>query len=227
MEEESTQDSFGPDETVAAILLVDRDRVDMACRRAAWTRGSIVVVGWLVVICVALAWRATVRLTEARGHARTLEVEARHFRDLSQAAAGLAHETRNPLGLIRGWTQRLAEIGVNSGDGRQHAQAVIEECDRVTARINQFLAFARPSEPKSERFDLARLVEELAALLEPDLDAKQLTLSRMAAGSEILADREMLRQALFNLLQNAIQAAPVGGTVETSVAARARRTAAD
>ena len=41
--------------------------------------------------------------------AQTLEVEARHFRDLSQAAAGLAHETRNPLGLIRGWTQRWAE----------------------------------------------------------------------------------------------------------------------
>ena len=217
MEEEATQDSFGPDKTVAAILLVDRDRADKACRRAAWTRGSIVVAGWLVVICVALAWRATVRLAEARGHARTLEVEARHFRDLSQAAAGLAHETRNPLGLIRGWTQRLAEIGVNSCDGRQHAQAVIEECDRVTARINQFLAFARPSEPKPERFDPAELVGELAVLLEPDLDAKQLTLSRMASGTAILADREMLRQALFNLLQNAIQAAPEGGTVETSV----------
>ncbi|MHB8969156.1 MAG: histidine kinase dimerization/phospho-acceptor domain-containing protein [Pirellulaceae bacterium] len=208
MEEETIQDSFGPDTTVAAMLLVDRDRVDRACRRAAWTRGSIIVGGWLVVVCVALAWRATVHLTEAHGRARTLEVEARHFRDLSQAAAGLAHETRNPLGLIRGWTQRLAEIGVNAGDGRQHAQTVMEECDRVTARINQFLAFARPSEPKQERFDLALLVAELAALLEPDLDAKQLTLRGLASSTAIMADREMLRQALFSLLQNAMQAAP-------------------
>jgi two-component system, NtrC family, sensor histidine kinase HydH len=205
---------------VAAILLVDRDRADIACHRAAWTRGSIVVAGWLVVLCVALTWRATVRLAEARGRARTLEVEARHFRDLSQAAAGLAHETRNPLGLIRGWTQRLADSGADSSDARQRVQAVIEECDRVTARINQFLAFARPSDPKPERFDLTALVGELAVLLEPDLNAKHLSIGRMTGNNPILADREMLREALFNLLQNAVQASPEDETVEISVARR-------
>jgi two-component system, NtrC family, sensor histidine kinase HydH len=220
MQDRDTRDSFAPGKTVAAILLVDRDRADVACHRAAWTRGSIVVAGWLVVLCVALVWRATVRLAEARGRARTLEVEARHFRDLSQAAAGLAHETRNPLGLIRGWTQRLAETGADSCDGRQRVQSVIEECDRVTARINQFLAFARPSDPKPERFDLAELVGELTVLLEPDLHAKCLSIGRMTSGNTICADREMLRESLFNLLQNAIQASPENGTVETSVVRR-------
>lgn len=213
---EDPQDAFAPGKPVAAILLVDRQHTDEVCRHAARTRGSIVAGGWLVVLCVALAWRATVRLAEARGQARALEVEARHFRDLSQAAAGLAHETRNPLGLIRGWAQRLAETGVNCGDGRRQAQAVIEECDRVTARINQFLAFARPSEPKAERFDPAEVIGELAMLLEPDLNAKRLTLARFTPGNTVTADREMLRQALFNLLQNAIQAAPEDGSVETS-----------
>jgi signal transduction histidine kinase len=215
-EESDAASSFQPGQTVAAVLLVDRDRADRACRRAVWLRGTIVAAGWLVVLCVALAWRATVRLAEARGHARSLEIEARHLRELGQAAAGLAHETRNPLGLIRGWTQRLAETGVNSREGQQQAQTVIEECDRLTARINQFLAFARPSEPKPERFDAAEVVDELAVLLEPDLGVKQLTLSRMAPGSIILADREMFRQALFNLLQNAVQASPEKAAVETS-----------
>ena len=218
MEEDDRDNSFAAGSMVATILLVDRERADSLCRRAAWTRRSIVAAGWLVVLCVALAWRATVRLAEAHGLARTLEVEARHFRELSQAAAGLAHETRNPLGLIRGWTQRLAQTGVATCDGRLQAQAVIEECDRVTARINQFLAFARPSEPRPERFDPAELVGQLAVLMEPDLSAKELTLCRIVPGSTILADREMLRQALFNLLENAIRAAPEGGTVETSVA---------
>jgi signal transduction histidine kinase len=217
MEAEDAQGPFAPGKAVTAVLVVDRSRADTACRRAGWTRGSIVAAGWLVVLCMALAWRATVRLAEARGRARTLEIEARHFRDLNQAAAGLAHETRNPLALIRGWTQRLAETGADSRDGQQQAQAVIEECDRVTARINQFLAFVRPSEPKAERFDPAELVGELAVLLEPDLSAKHLRLGCMARGNTILADREMLRQALFNLLQNAIQAAPENGTVETSM----------
>ena len=216
-DEDHTPRVLAPGKPVAAILVMDRSRVDAAYRRAAWTRGWIVVAGSLVVLCVALVWRATVRLAEARGQARSLEIEARHFRDLSQAAAGLAHETRNPLGLIRGWTQRLAETGVGSGDGRQQVQAVIEECDRVTARINQFLAFARPSEPKPERLDPAQLTEELAVLLEPDLGAKQVTLQGLTAGNTLLADREMLRQALFNLLQNAIHAAPEGSAVEISL----------
>ncbi len=220
MEERDAHDSFAPGKTVAAVLLVDRDRADIACHRAAWTRGSIVIAGWLVVVCVALAWRASVRLAEARGLARTLEVQARHFRDLSEAAAGLAHETRNPLGLIRGWTQWLAEAGADSCDGRQRIQAVVEECDRVTARINQFLAFVKPSEPKSERFDLTELVSELAVLLEPDLNAKRLSIGRMTEEITVFADREMLRESLFNLFQNAIQASPENGTVETSAVHR-------
>jgi two-component system, NtrC family, sensor histidine kinase HydH len=215
--EEDASGSFVPGKTVAAVLLIDRGRADQVCRRAAWLRSSIVIAGSLVVLCVAIVWRSTVRLAESRGRERSLAMEARHFRDLSQAAAGLAHETRNPLGLIRGWTQRMADAGVDSHDGRQQAQAIIEECDRVTARINQFLAFARPSEPKLERFDPAEVAGELAVLLDPDLIAKRLTLRRMAPGTTIRADREMFRQALFNLLQNAIQFSPEGAAVEVTI----------
>ena len=203
----------------AAVLILDRSQADAQCRSAAWLRGSVVAAGGLVLICLALAWRATVRLAEARGHARLLETEARHLRELSQAAAGLAHETRNPLGLIRGWTQRLDQSGLESPEQRQQAHAVVEECDRVTARINQFLAFAKPCEPQREPVRVAELMDELAGLLEPDLDAKDLTLNRRAvsATETIRADREMLRQALFNLVQNAVQSSPQGGTVEIAL----------
>lgn len=216
-EDPDTQGEFVPGKPAVAILVMSRERADAAIRQAAWTRGFIVLGGWVVTLCIALVWRATVRLAEARGRARTLEIEARHFRDLSQAAAGLAHETRNPLGLIRGWTQRLAETCINTGDGQKQAQAIMEECDRVTARINQFLAFARSSDPQVKPVDPAEVVGELAMLLEPDLNLKHLGIGRMAGGSTILADREMLRQALFNLLQNAIQASPERGTVETTL----------
>jgi len=204
-----------------AILLLDRQHVDAQCSRAAWLRSCVVAAGGLVLICVALAWRATVRLAEARGRARVLEAETRHFHELSQAAAGLAHETRNPLSLVRGWTQRLAQSELHSPDAQRQARTVVEECDRVTSRINQFLAFARPSEPSLEAVDPNRIVDELAALLEPDLVAKNLRLSRTESELRrtVRADREMLRQALFNLVQNAIQFAPQGGTVEITVAA--------
>lgn len=209
--------AFLPGETVTAVLVVARDRADHAILRAFWSRLLVVAAGWAVLICVAMAWRATVRLAEERGRGRALEVEARHLRELSQAAAGLAHETRNPLGLIRGWTQRLADPDGSVENTRQQAQRIVEECDRLTARINQFLAFARPHEPQLDRFDPAEVVAELAVLLEPDLAAKQVTLQTLSAGHTVLADREMLRQALFNLLQNAIQSSAENQCVETSV----------
>ena len=155
----------------------------------------------------------------ARSRARVLELEARHLSDLSQAAAGLAHETRNPLGLVRGWTQRLAQSDLQNRQQQEQARAVVEECDRVTARINQFLSFARPCRPELEPVDAEQLIAELAVLLEPDLDAKELKLQHSVSKpwKMIRVDREMFRQALFNLISNAIQFAPEKGAVEISV----------
>ena len=189
-----------------SILVLDQTQVREKCRHAFRLRVWVVVAGGVVLISAALAWLTTVRLMRARSRARVLELEARHLSDLSQAAAGLAHETRNPLGLVRGWTQRLAQSDLQDPQQQAQARAVVEECDRVTARINQFLSFARPCRPELEPVDAGQLVAELAVLLQPDLEAKQLKLehSVLTPGRMIRVDREMLRQALFNLIGNAI-----------------------
>jgi signal transduction histidine kinase len=218
-EEPDAGEPFAGGGQFAAILLLDRSRADALRRSAAWSDASVAAAGGLVLVCVALAWRASVRLVEARGRARVLEAETRHLRDLGQAAAGLAHETRNPLGLIRGWTQRLAQSDTDDPERQEHAQALIEECDRVTARINEFLAFARPCAPSPQTVDLGQLVDELAAVLQPDLEAKNLRLEREQPlrDPRVLADRELLRQALFNLMQNAIHFAPEGDAVRIAI----------
>lgn len=199
-----------------ALLVLDALPVVERCRRAAWTRLAVVTAGALLLFFLAILWRTTFRLAEARGREQLLESEARYLRELGQAAAGLAHETRNPLGLIRGWTQRLASADFGVDAARDRSQAIVEECDRLTARINQFLAFARPTSPQLEQVEPAILVGELAALLEPDLQSKSLRLdfTSLERAATIRSDRELLRQALFNLLQNAVQAAPDGTAVE-------------
>ena len=201
------------------VLLLDASPTENRCRQEAQLRGLVVAAGTFVLLCVALVWRSTLRTAEARGRARLLESEARHLRDLSQAAAGLAHETRNPLGLIRGWTQRLADDLPGTEEHRVKAQSIVEECDRVTARINQFLSFARPSKTETETVVVRDVVDELATLLEPVLDAKSLELECDAVDSAltIQADREMFRQALFNLLQNAVQFSSDAGVIEVAV----------
>lgn len=208
---------FIPGARLVAMLVLDRSEVDAAVRREARLRTTIAAGGAVLLGCLALAWLATLRLTEMKGRTRLLEIQARHLEELNQAAAGLAHETRGPLGLVRGWAQRLAES--ETGLRSERLAAMVEECDRITVRINQFLTFARPRRPSPQAVDLAGILNELAALLEPDLEARRVQLVRCGEGSpaSMRADRELLRQALFNLLVNAIHAAPADTAVEVAV----------
>lgn len=211
-------DAESADRDYVIAVLLSRSRADLLMRHASQSHALAVSLAWLAIGLLTWAWRASVRFVEARGKTQLLETEASYLHELSQAAAGLAHETRNPLGLIRGWTQRLAELDGDTDVRQQHSHAVVEECDRLTARINQFLAFAKPQSPNVTGVAPGELVEELNVLLQPDLDSKQvrLELEISPVCHEIRADRELLRQALFNLLQNAIQFSPDCGMVTIS-----------
>ncbi len=193
-----------------SIVVLDRSGTIAQLHREARNRTLIFVMGTLLLLAVGVVWQFTVRLAQSEGTTRLLKAETRHLRELGQAAAGLAHETRNPLGLIRGWTQRLVETGLPSDDQQEQAEAVLEECDRVTARINQFLSFARQAKVETGPVAMEELVQELQTLLQSDLDARGLKLAtiRLADPPVIQADRDQLRQVLFNLLQNAIAFAP-------------------
>ena len=124
-----------------SIVVLDRSATIAQIQREARNRVLIFALGTLLLLAAGAVWQFTVRLAHAEGTTRVLKAETRHLRELGRAAAGLAHETRNPLGLIRGWTQRLVEAGLPCDEQQEQAEAVLEECDRVTARINQFLAF--------------------------------------------------------------------------------------
>jgi len=215
-ESEMEPSRFQPGHSYSTVFVLDRSEVDRQLAQATWLRCWLVVTAGLILLLLAFAWLATVRLLEARSRERILQSEADHLREMGQAAAGLAHETRNPLGLVRGWTQKLAQAATSSPEVQQQAQAVIEECDRVTARINQFLAFAKPCDPKRQDVDLEQLAAELKIILEPDLEAKQLTIEYKAEPSSatVSVDREMFRQAVFNLVSNAIAFSPSEGVIE-------------
>jgi signal transduction histidine kinase len=202
-----------------SIIVLDRSATIAQIRREARNRMLIFVMGTLLLLAVGAVWQFTVRLAQSEGTTRLLRAETRHLRELGQAAAGLAHETRNPLGLIRGWSQRLIESGLPSDDQQEQAEAVLEECDRVTARINQFLAFARQAEVETGPVAVDELVQELQTLLQPDLDAHALKLETVHLDdpAAIQADRDQLRQVLFNLLQNAIAFAPAGTAITISL----------
>ncbi|TWU28744.1 ATP-binding protein [Novipirellula artificiosorum] len=198
-----------------AKLVLDRQFADSQIQHEASNRMMLVMFGGLLIVATGMTWRSTVRLADAQGRAGVLRVEARHLSELGQAAAGLAHETRNPLGLVRGWAQRLSDQGLPTPEQKQQADAIVEECDRVTARINEFLSFARPVDPQMAAVAIRELVEQLTVLLEVDLAAKNVKLAWQSIPGDlrIMADAELLRQAIFNLIQNAVTFASDGGCV--------------
>jgi len=137
-----------------------------------------------------------------------------HLAQMNLAAAGLAHETRNPLNLIRGLAQMIAMQPDETQKLKERASGIIEEADRVTVQLNEFIDYSKPREPHFAPVEVARLVADVGRTLFPDIEDKQIQFKPPETPLTIAADEQLLRQALFNLLLNAVQAVDPGGKIE-------------
>lgn len=161
----------------------------------------------------ALAWRNLSRNAELQIRLVKAGEMNSHLAQMNFAAAGLAHETRNPLNLIRGLAQMIALQAQASPKLKEHASAIIEEADRVTVQLNQFIDYSKPRQAHFAPVDVPRLVADVARTLLPDIEDKQIRLEPAATALTVEADEQLFRQALFNLLLNAVQAVEAGGHI--------------
>ncbi|MDD5557221.1 MAG: ATP-binding protein [bacterium] len=133
-------------------------------------------------------------------------------------AAGVAHEIRNPLGIMKTSADMIRR---GSRDGEQNfelAQFMVEEIERLNRVVTRLLEFARPSAPKVESCDLHEILDRALALVGPQHRLGNLEIARdYAAGlPHIPGDREQLCQLFLNLIINAAQAMPGGGRLTLS-----------
>jgi len=132
---------------------------------------------------------------------------------LGQVAAGIAHELRNPLVGI-GSTAKVLLDDFESGDPkRKEVEVILSETRRLDRIVNQIVDYARPRRLAPTRIDLNRLAGEVSKLLKSRLEDKHLTIKISISPmiSEFTADRDLLRQVLLNIIDNAIDATPNGG----------------
>jgi signal transduction histidine kinase len=134
---------------------------------------------------------------------------------MNLAAAGLAHETRNPLNIIRGMAQMISKSDAPA-DTRDKSRAIVDETDKVTAQLNEFINYSRPREVRRAPIPLNAAVSEVVRALNYDIEEKKLRVEIGIEPLSIQADEQLLRQALFNLLLNAIQAVGPGGHIQFS-----------
>jgi signal transduction histidine kinase len=173
--------------------------------------------GSLAVAGLGLAWRNVVRSSELQMRLLRASELNSHLREMNIAAAGLAHETRNPLNIIRGVAQMISKQTEASNEVRAKSREIVDEVDRVTAQLTEFINYSKPREIRRAPVILGSVISDVVRALKFDLEDKSIQLSVLEENLTVEADEKLLRQVLFNLLINAIQAVDAKGEIQIAI----------
>lgn len=188
-----------------------------------WKRQAPIFASALVCILAATAvWIAGIRRRILAGELAAERIRSAHLEELGLAAAGLAHETKNPLGIIMGMAQQIEARHDIPAESRAMLGHIMDEVDKASSRLGNFMNFARQRKPSPTAVRIDRLCGEVVRILGPDFEAAGVELLTQVAEATIAADEAMLRQILVNLLLNSLHASPAGSTVRIVLRGRAR-----
>jgi signal transduction histidine kinase len=174
----------------------------------------------VVVTCIAIVALVAVSYYLLLTLGRFVDLKAReeserHLRVLGSMSATLAHEIRNPLGAMKGLTQLAQEELPEAHRTQELMKTVISEAERLEKLVSSLLDFARPRAPQLREFDFRQAVLEVYEMLRPRAAEQNVALS-LDAGTQplvISSDPDGIRQVLFNVLLNALDATPPGGAI--------------
>ena len=149
-----------------------------------------------------------------------LERLVSHYHELAELAGSLAHEIKNPLAVIRMNVDLLAEDFADADTPRERRarakfDVVHDQCARLESLLNDFLKFARVRSLDLVPGNLNEQIESVLRFFSVAThDVNIRVLPHLDGGlPSVLLDKEMLRAALVNLVKNAIEAMPDGGTL--------------
>lgn len=150
-------------------------------------------------------------LKQIEGHLRAAE----RLSTLGELTASLAHEVRNPLGSIRG----VAEILRDESHNESHTKFIdilLKEVQRIESVVANYLSLARQKSLQKAPFDVVAVIESTLALVGPEIRKKNLKVidAYQPQHLKMLGQEDQIRQAILNIVLNAIQASPVRGALE-------------
>ena len=145
--------------------------------------------------------------------------EAERLAVLGRIAAGLAHEIRNPLGSITGSIEMLRESAELTDEDRRLCDIVQREARRLNDLVGDMVDLSKPRPPRAEATDVAALAREVVELATNSTRGTDTTVKYDGPAGPALArcDGGQMRQVLWNLVRNALQASPAGSTVTVGV----------
>jgi signal transduction histidine kinase len=171
-------------------------------------------------ILTAFAELSALAIEKARLYERIVDIEEQlrqneRLSALGLLAAEVAHEIRNPLTVMKMLYHSL-DLRFDAGDPRaKDARILGEKMDHLNRTVEQILDFARSTEPRAMTVNVNELLHNLHLLVRHKLSAHNIVLTQQLHPGlpQLIADPTQLEQALLNIILNAVQAMPAGGTL--------------
>jgi PAS domain S-box-containing protein len=142
-------------------------------------------------------------------------IQTERLASIGELAAGVAHEINNPLGVIKCYANLLAKA--NQDDHQMHAdiQIIRKHTDQCQSVVASLLSFARTPEPQMTKSQLHAVIDDILSVLEHQLHKKAIEVRRLYDPEiqSVTMDAAMMKQVFMNILLNARQAMPKGGTL--------------
>jgi two-component system sensor histidine kinase HydH len=157
------------------------------------------------------------RLKERLAHAERLS-------SLGEMAAGISHEIRNPLGIIRSSAELLKKKIAEIDPQNTFADIIVEEASRLNRIITDFINYAKPRNPNIALCRVEEVVDKNITFLEVQYKEQGHVIKKNYQNHlpEIMADSTMLYQSFLNILINAMQSMPDGGRIRVEISSNDR-----
>lgn len=157
------------------------------------------------------------RLKERLAHAERLS-------SMGEMAAGISHEIRNPLGIIRSSAELLKKKIAKIDPQNTFPDIIVEEASRLNRIITDFINYAKPREPNMTLCRLEEIIDKNITFLEAQNKEQGCVIKKNFQNHlpEIMADSTMLYQSFLNILINAMQAMPDGGRILVEISSNDR-----
>ena len=178
---------------------------------------SIAISGLIFFILRQIIARGESIIEQRNEERRRLEEklhQTERLANLGRMVAAVAHEIRNPLGIISSTAEILQnKIKVHEPNNRL-SEVIVEEARRLNGIVTEFLDFARPQLPHPAPCRLEDVLDKNISYLSPEMDKAGITVERDYSGPEkVEADADLLYRAFLNIFVNCIQAMPQGGAI--------------